>query len=125
MYVAKITNKDLYKISHEDITNNANNTINDSYEVKIVFFSSLEGSVGQIIQINEEIFNFLKKLQNFLVKNQPNYGGFNYDKWKNYNNGIINFESKGFIEGDIFEKFLNNDEMYKKPRLKELNNPLE
>ena len=123
MFVTKIKNKDLYKISHEDITNNAKNTINDSYEVKIVFFSSLEGSVGLIIQINEEIFNFLKKLQNLLVKNQTNYGGFNYDKWKNYNNGIINLESKGFIEGDIFEKFLNNDEMYKKKIIKELNYP--
>ena len=123
MIITKIKNKDLYKISHEINSIDVFNSINDSYEVKILFFTSLEGSVGQIIQINEKIFNFLKKLQNFLVKNQPNYGGFNYDKWKNYNNGIINLESKGFIEGDIFEKFLNNDEMYKKQVIKELNYP--
>ena len=116
MIVTKIKNKDLFKLSY-----NNDNDINKNYEVKIIFFSTLEGSIGQIIQINEEIFDFLKALQSLLIKNQPNYGGFNYNKYKNYNNGIINMESKGFIEGDIFEKFLNNDEVYKKRILKQLN----
>ena len=117
MIVTKIKNKDLFKLScdYED------NDINENYEVKIIFFSSLEGSLGQIIQINKEIFYFLKALQNLLIKNEPNYGELNYNKYKNYNNGIINIESKGFIEGDIFEKFLNNDEVYKKRILKQLN----
>ena len=118
--ITKIKNKDLFKIAYDD---KSNNIVNENYEVKIVFFSSLEGSVGQIIQINEDIYDFLKKLQKYLVKIQPNYGGFDYDKWKNYNNGIISMEGKGFIEGDIFEKFLNNDEMYKKQIIKELNYP--
>ena len=116
MIVTKIKNKDLFKLSY-----NYDNDITENYEVKIIFFSSLEGSIGQIIQINKEIFDFLKALQNLLIKNQPNYGQFNYNIYKNYNNGIINMESKGFIEGDIFEKFLNNDEVYKKRILKQLN----
>ena len=81
----------------------------------------MEGSIGQIIQIKKEIFEFLKALKDLLIENEPNYGNFNYNKCKNYNNGIISKESKGFIDGDIFEKFLNNDEGYKKQLLKQLN----
>ena len=114
MILTKIKNKDLYIISSDNL-----NTNDD--EVQILFFSTLEGSLGQIIQINHEIFDFLKALKDLLIKNESNYGQFNYDEWKNYNNGIINKESKGFIEGDIFEKFINNDEAYKMGILKQLN----
>ena len=124
MIVTKIKNKDLFKLSYSSENNEIDNKekkVNGNYEVKIIFFVSLEGSVGQIIQINKEIFDFLKALQDILIKNQTNYGEFRYNKWKNYNNGIINMESKGFIEGDIFEQFLNNDEVYKKQILNQLN----
>ena len=35
--------------------------------------------------------------------------------------GIINKTAQGYIEGDIIEKFLNNDDKIKKQILKELN----
>ena len=114
MILTKIKNKDLYSISSENINNNED-------EVKIVFFSTLEGSLGQIIQIKQEVFEFLKSLKDLLIKKELNYGQFNYDKWKNYNNGIISKEAKGFIEGELFEKFLNNDEIYKKEIINQLN----
>ena len=117
MIITKIKNKDLYSLSPDYRADNIEN--ND--EIQILFFGTLEGSIGQIIQINKEIFEFLKALKHLLIKNEPNYGGFNYKKWKNYNNGIISKESEGFIDGDIFEKFLNNDEEYKKRILKQLN----
>ena len=83
----------------------------------------MEGSVGQIVQINKDIFSFLKSLQDLLIKSEANIGEFNYYKWKNYYDGNISKESNGFIEGDIFEKFLNNDEVYKKKIIKQLNYP--
>ena len=126
MIVTKIKNKDLYSLSPEyQIDNDDNDDNNENNEnkdeVQIVFFSTLEGSIGQIIQINKDIFYFLKSLEELLIKREPNYGNFNYKKWKNYNDEIINKESKGFIEGSIFEKFLNNDEAYKKQVLSQLN----
>ena len=117
MIITKIKNKDLFSLSPDYRVDNKEN--ND--EIPILFFGTLEGSIGQIIQIKKEIFEFLKALKDLLIKNEPNYGNFDYNKCKNYNNGIINKESKGFIDGDIFEKFLNNDEGYKKQLLKQLN----
>ena len=90
-------------------------------KINIIFFVTLEGSLGQIIQINKEIYLFLEALQNFLIKRNENIGGFNYDNWKKYRYGIIKKDAKGFIEGDLIENFLNNDELYKKQILKDLN----
>ena len=117
MIITKIKNKDLFSLSPNYKVDNKEN--ND--EIPILFFGTLEGSIGQIIQIKKEVFEFLKALKDLLIKNEPNIGNFNYNKCNNYNNGIISKESKGFIDGDIFEKFLNNDEGYKKQLLKQLN----
>ena len=121
MILTKIKNKDLYRLSSDYKKDDIDNLDEKNDEVQIVFFSTFEGSIGQIIQINEDIFNFLKALQDLLIKKVENIGNFSYDKWKNYNDEIINKESKGFIEGDIIEKFLNNDEVYKKQILNQLN----
>ncbi len=59
MKLTKIKNKDLFKLSPE-----YNNDDDDNCdEVKIVFFVTLEGSVGQIVQINKDIFNFSNLLK--------------------------------------------------------------
>ena len=64
---------------------------------------------------------FLEELQKYLIAKSENIGGFNYNNWKKFRQGPIKKEAKGFIEGDIIEKFLNNDELYKKQVLKQLN----
>ena len=90
-------------------------------KIDIVFFVTLEGSLGQIIQINKEVYLFLEALQNFLIKKEENIGGFNYANWKMFRYNMNQKDANGFIEGDLIEKFLNNDEIYKKQILKELN----
>jgi DNA damage-binding protein 1 len=114
MILTKIKNKDLFYLSNE------NNDYDSDDKVNIIFFVTLEGSLGQIIQINKEVYLFLEALQNFLLKKSENIGGFNYDNWKKFRNGMNKNESKGFIEGDLIENFLNNDEIYKKQVLKDL-----
>ena len=117
MILTKIKNKDLYTISPR----NDDYDINESDEVNIIFFATLEGTLGQIIQINKEIYMFLETLVDLLIKKRENIGGFSYKKWKNYRYGQIMKDAKGFIEGDLIENFLNNDEIYKKQVLKDLN----
>ena len=115
MILTKIKNKDLLSI-----TPKYKNLDNDG-KINIIFFVTLEGTLGQIIQINKEIYMFLKALQDFLIKKIENIGGFDYNNWKMFRYGINNKIAQGYIEGDIIEKFLNNDDNYKKQILKELN----
>ena len=114
LILTKIKNKELLDISPK-------NEFENNEKIDIVFFVTLEGSLGQIIQINREIYLFLEALQNFLIKKEENIGGFNYANWKMFKYSINQKDGKGFIEGDLIEKFLNNDEIYKKQIVGELN----
>ena len=115
MILTKIKNKDLLNISPKNID------FENDEKIDIIFFVTLEGTLGQIIQINKETFMFLKALQDFLIKKNENIGDFDFNNWKKFRYGIINKNAQGFIEGDLIEKFLNNDDNYKKQILKELN----
>ena len=115
MILTKIKNKDLLSITPK------NNNFQNDEKINIIFFVTLEGTLGQIIQINKETYMFLKALQDFLIKRNENIGGFDYNNWKMFRYGIINKTAQGYIEGDIIEKFLNNDDKIKKQILKELN----
>jgi hypothetical protein len=106
MILTKIKNKDLFSISNE------NNDYDSDDKVNIIFFVTLEGSLGQIIQINKDVFLFLEALQNFLLKKSENIGGFNYDDWKRFRYGMNKKESKGFIEGDLIEKVVIKEYNY-------------
>ena len=115
MILTKIKNKDLLSVTPK------NKDFENDEKIDIIFFVTLEGTLGQIIQINKETYMFLKALQDFLIKKKENIGGFDYNNWKMFRCGIINKNAQGYIEGDIIEKFLNNDDNYKKQILKELN----
>ena len=126
----EIINKDLSLLTFNNNNDDSNNLysnkkikndINDN--IKITYFGTLEGSVGYIIQLNKEIYEFLYILQEVLIKKINNNGGFNYKRWRSYKDGYISIESKGFIEGEIVGEFLNYDDDYKKIIVKEMNYP--
>ena len=112
--------------SEDEIELYAKKDINDSKKddiVKITYFGTLEGSVGYIIQLNKETYEFLYILQEVLIKKLNNNGGFNYKRWRSFKDGYISNESKGFIEGEIIGEFLSYDDDYKKIIVKEMNFP--
>ena len=133
LVMTHIKNNKLYLLSSENnkydiINNNENLDENDQNnkveeEVKVTYFGTLEGSVGIIISLNKEVFNFLKVLQNLILKKVHNNGNFNYQKWRSFKDGFNLKTSKGFIEGQFIEDFLNFDESYKQNLLTELNYP--
>ena len=98
-----------------------NDTSNDS--IKITFFGTMEGSIGYIVPLNKETYEFLYILQEVLIKKLNNNGGFNYKKWRSFKDGYISNEPKGYIEGEIISKFLNYDDNNKKIIVKEMNYP--
>ena len=124
----EINNKDLYSLTNNnnnedaiEIYNNKNIKKNES--IKITYFGTFEGSIGYIINLNKEIYEFLYILQEVLIKKISNNGGFNYKRWRSFKDGFISIESKGFIEGEIIGEFLNYDDDYKKIIVKEMNYP--
>ena len=128
----EITNKELSLLTvhnnDEDSTEVYKNILlkkdnNIDEKVKITFFGTLEGSVGYIIQLNKETYEFLYVLQEVLIKKINNNGGFNYKRWRSFKDGFISNESKGFIEGEIIGEFLSYDDDYKKIIVKEMNYP--
>ena len=83
----EIINKDLSLLTFNNNNDDSNNLysnkkikndINDN--IKITYFGTLEGSVGYIIQLNKEIYEFLYILQEVLIKKINNNGGFNYKR---------------------------------------------
>ena len=134
LVMTSIKNHNLYLISSEnnqfDI-NNSNNynfneksiNTNNEEQIKVTYFGTLEGSVGVIFSLNKEVFDFLKALQNLIIKKMHNNGNFSYQKWRSFKDGFNLKTSKGFIEGEIIEDFLNYDEQYKNNLLNELNYP--
>jgi len=130
LVMTTIKNKKLYLLSSEnnkyDIINNNENydeNSNNEEETKVTYFGTLEGSAGIIISLNKEVYDFLKSLQNLIIKKVHNNGNFNYQKWRSFKDGFNLKTSKGFIEGQIIEDFLNFDESYKNNLLNELKYP--
>ena len=127
----EIINKDLASLtmntSNEDeieLYNNQaikNDTLDDN--VKITYFGTMEGSIGYIIPLNKETYEFLYILQEVLIKKINNNGGFNYKRWRSFKDGYISNEPKGYIEGEIISKFLSYDDDYKKIIVKEMKYP--
>ena len=129
----EIINKDLslltfHKNNEDSIELYKNINIKDDInyqdnKTKITYFGTLEGSIGYIIQLNKETYEFLYVLQEVLIRKINNNGGFNYKRWRSFKDGYISIESKGFIEGEIIGEFLNYDDDYKKIIVKEMNYP--
>ena len=129
LVMTSLKNRKLYLLSSEnnknDIINNNEEDQNNNLEVevKVTYFGTLEGSLGIIISLNKEVFDFLKSLENLIIKKVHNNGNFNYQKFRSFKDGFNLKTSKGFIEGKIIEDFLNFDESYKNNLLNELNYP--
>ena len=125
MITTKIKANYLKEICFNNLDNNDvnNNNSLDNDEIEIIYFGTLEGSIGIIIQLNKEIFDFLNKLENLILSKTYSNGNFKYKKWRSYKDGFRIKEKKGFIEGNILEDFLNYDDEYRREIIKELNYP--
>jgi hypothetical protein len=62
-------------------------------------------------------------LQKHILKKVFPNGGFEYNKWREYKDGFVYENMKGFVEGSVLAEFLNFDDEYRKEFLKEVNYP--
>lgn len=75
-------------------------------EVKYSSFGTVEGSLGFIIQLAKQDYEFLDELQKTILLFLTNIGGFNYSQFRGFKDSYCNDQTKGFIDGNILNEFL-------------------
>ena len=127
MVMTSIKNPKLFLLSPENnsysIIESENLEENIPEDVNVTYYGTMEGSVGIIISLKKEVFDFLKALECALIKRMNNFGKFDYDKWRSFKDGFNIKKSVGFVEGNIVEDFLNYDDSLKINIINEMKYP--
>ena len=127
MVMTTVKNQKLFLLSCDnnkyDIIPEENIDDNIPEEVKVTYYGTMEGSIGIIISLKKDVFDFLKGLECAIVKRMKNFGSFDYDKWRSFKDGFNIKKSTGFVEGNIVEDFLNYDDALKNEIIRQVNFP--
>ncbi|KAI7865405.1 CPSF A subunit region-domain-containing protein [Spinellus fusiger] len=70
-------------------------------------FATVEGAIGAISTLSEAEHDVLLRLQHNLEEFMPTVGSLSHRSWRTFNNGIRTGEPKGFVDGDLIERFLD------------------
>ena len=127
MVMTTVKNQKLFLLSPDNnnysIIESENLEENIPEDVNVTYYGTMEGSVGIIISIKKEVFDFLKALENEIIKRNKNFGNFDYEKWRSFKDGFNIKKSVGFVEGNIVEDFLNYDDSLKMNIINEMKFP--
>ena len=127
MVMTTVKNQKLFLLSPDNnnysIIESENLEENIPEDVNVTYYGTMEGSVGIIIAIKKEVFDFLKALENEIIKRTNNFGNFDYEKWRSFKDGFNIKKSVGFVEGNIVEDFLNYDDSLKMSIINEMKFP--
>ena len=127
MVMTSIKNPKLFLLSPDNnsfsIIESENLEENIPEDVNVTYYGTMEGSVGIIISLKKEVYDFLKALECAIIKRVNNFGNFDYDKWRSFKDGFNNKKAVGFVEGNIVEDFLNYDESLKMSIINEMKFP--
>lgn len=72
-----------------------------------LLYGTVGGALGVVAAIAEEQFQFFAALQQQLTKVVRGVGGFAHDQWRAFSNERKSVPSRGFIDGDLIERFLD------------------
>eukprot|EP00798_Chlamydomonas_sp_ICE-L_P003904 gene3904-13974_t len=75
--------------------------------LKTLLFVTIEGVIGVIASLPKPLFEILAKLQDAMRKVVRGVGGFDHTSWRSFCNERKASESKGFVDGDLLEQFLD------------------
>ena len=127
MVMTTVKNQKLFLLSPDNnnysIIESENLEENIPEDVNVTYYGTMEGSVGIIISIKKEVYDFLKALENEIIKRNKNFGNFDYEKWRSFKDGFNIKKSVGFVEGNIVEDFLNYDDSLKMSIINEMKFP--
>ncbi|CAD5226395.1 unnamed protein product [Bursaphelenchus xylophilus] len=68
-----------------------------------VLFGTADGSLGVIVQLKEDVFQYVQALQKAITNNVTNCTRIAYDNFRNFNNEKKVEKHCGFVDGDLIE----------------------
>ena len=94
------------------------------YHNTTYIFGTVNGSIGTILMLNEEIYQFYNSLENAIKSIIQSIGGLSHNDWRSFDNGRRVGPQKNFIDGDLIETFLDLTIDYQQIIVKQLNDDL-
>jgi len=74
-----------------------------------MLFATVNGVLGVIASLSEGQYKLLKRLEQALREVIQGVGGLSHANWRSYVKDSITSPSKGFVDGDLIEAFLDLD----------------
>lgn len=74
---------------------------------KATLFGTIEGVIGLILTIDEELYKKLDAVQTSLVKVVKSLGKIDHVEWRSFHSNKSSQQAMGFIDGDLVETFLD------------------
>ncbi|XP_041969289.1 DNA damage-binding protein 1 [Aricia agestis] len=72
-----------------------------------VLLATVAGAIGLVVQISQELFEFLLQLEERLTHTIKSVGKITHTFWRSFNTDIKTEPAEGFIDGDLIESFLD------------------
>ncbi|KAI8425417.1 hypothetical protein MSG28_007164 [Choristoneura fumiferana] len=72
-----------------------------------VLLATVTGAICLVVQITQELFEFLNQLQDRLTHTIKSVGKIPHSFWRSFNTDIKTEPAEGFIDGDLIESFLD------------------
>ena len=116
------------KSSEQDY--NVDPTLNSNIQKKSptnydsILYGTINGSLGSIISIPEDVFNFLSVLESSIREVIPAVGGFSHAEYRSLHNGRRSGSQSNAIDGDLIETFVMLASENKKKVVLQMNNNL-
>jgi len=79
----------------------------DARQITTALFATVSGSIGIIANLDESEFEFFDKVQLSINNVIKGVGGFEHSAWRAFKNDKRVRPSRGFIDGDLVESFLD------------------
>lgn len=74
---------------------------------RTTLYGTVDGVVGLILTIDEELFKSLEKIQQALCKEVKSIGKIDHSEWRAFQSQKSSQPATGFIDGDLVETFLD------------------
>lgn len=71
-----------------------------------IVYVTVNGAIGTLAGISEDDYMLLLDVQQNMIKLSPPIGNMDHTSWRSFDNGVRMGEARGYIDGDLVEKFL-------------------